>query len=109
MTNITGRALSIAVQSCKPVSPSISLQKMSADKKNAAKTRQYNKKQEKNLVCDEQLDYEVPQTDEGAEHWEYCSEESCGILTMLWLPKLLPKGFERQPFICGYCTAKKSR
>ena len=43
-------------------------QKMSADNTNAARTRQYNKKQEKNLVCDEQLDDEVPKTDEGDEH-----------------------------------------
>ena len=43
-------------------------QKMSADKTNAARTRQYNKKQEKNLVCDEQLDDEVPKIDEGDEH-----------------------------------------
>ena len=43
-------------------------QKMSAEKINATTTRQYNKKQEKILVCDKQLDDEVPKTDEGAEH-----------------------------------------
>ena len=36
--------------------------------KNVAKTGQYDKKQEKNVVCDEQLDYEVPKRVEGAEH-----------------------------------------
>ena len=46
-------------------------------------------------------------TGEGAEHWVYCSEKDCETLTMLWLPKLLPKRFERKPFICGYCTAEK--
>ena len=56
-------------------------QKTSADKTNAARTRQCTKKQEKNLVCDEQL--KVPKTDEGADHWVYCSEESCEILAML--------------------------
>ena len=30
-------------------------QKLAADKTNAAKSQQYNKNQEKNLVCDEQL------------------------------------------------------
>ena len=43
-------------------------QKLSIDKRNAARARQYNKKQEQNLVCDEQLDDEVPKTNEGAEH-----------------------------------------
>ena len=56
------------------------------------------------MVCHDQLDDELPKTDEDAEH----SEESCEILKMIWLPKSLPKGFERQPFICVYCTAKKS-
>ena len=74
---------------------------MTADKTNAARTRQYNKKQEKNLVCDEQLDDEGPNTDEGAEHSMYCSEKSCEKLTILWLPKLPPTWFERQPFLCG--------
>ena len=60
-----------------------------------------------NLVCDEQLNEEVPKTDEGAEHCVYCPEKGCGILTMLWLPKLLPQKFERQPFVCRYCTIKK--
>ena len=83
-------------------------QKITADKTNATRTRQYNKKQEKNLVCNEQQDDEVLKTD-GIENWVYCSEEVCEILTMLWLPKLLPKGLERQPFTCGFCTAKKSR
>ena len=70
-------------------------QKMSADKTNAARTRYYNKKQEKNLVCDKQLDDEVTKTDEGADHWVYYSEEGCEILAMLWLPQLLPKRYER--------------
>ena len=39
-------------------------EKLSTGKTNAARTRQNNKKQEKTLVCDEQLDDEVPKTDE---------------------------------------------
>ena len=43
-------------------------QEMSTDKTDAARTRQYNKKQEKNLVCDKHLEDEVPKTDEGFKH-----------------------------------------
>ena len=50
--------------------------KMSTDKTNAARTRQHNKKQEKVLACDEQLDDEVPKNDEGAER---------GVLLGGWL------------------------
>ena len=75
---------------------------MPRDHTNAARTRQCNKKQEKNLVYDEQLHYQVPKTDEGAEHWVYCSEEGCEKPITLWWPKILLKWFERQPFICGY-------
>ena len=82
---------------------------MTADKTNAARTRQNIKKQEKNLAYDEQLDDEVPKINEGAEHCVQCSEEGSEILTMLlWLPKLFLKGIVRQPFICGFCTAEKT-
>ena len=63
---------------------------MTANKTNAARTRQYNKKQ-KNLVCDEQLDGEISKTNKGAEQWVYCSEEGCEIHTMLWQPKITPE------------------
>ena len=53
------------------------------------------------------MDDEVPKTNERTEHWTYCSEKGCEILTMLWLPKLHTKAFERQPLICGYCSAKR--
>ena len=81
--------------------------KMYANQANGARTRQYFERQENNLVWDEQLDDEVLKTNEAAKHWVYASEEGCEILKMLWLPLLLPKGFERQPFTWGYCTAEK--
>ena len=37
----------------------------------------------------------------------YGLAEGCAIRTVFWLPKLLIKGFERQPIICGYCISKK--
>ena len=37
---------------------------MSTDKTNATRTRKHNRKQENTLVCDEQLDDAVPNTDE---------------------------------------------
>ena len=68
---------------------------MSADKIVAARTRKHNKKQEKNLICDEQMDYQVLKADEDAEHWVCCSEIGFEILAMLRLPKLLLKALER--------------
>ena len=43
-------------------------QEMSTDKTNAARTRQYNDKQEKHLVCDQHLEDDAPKTDEGFKH-----------------------------------------
>ena len=52
-------------------------QKLSADKTNTARTRQYNKKEAMNLVCDEQLDDEVPKTMKALNTGWYGSEEGC--------------------------------
>ena len=76
---------------------------MTADKTNVAKTGQYDKKQEKNVVCDEQLDYEVPKTDEGAEN---SGRRLCNNYNTL-VAKAIPKKLEIQPFICECCTAEK--
>ena len=79
---------------------------MIADKTNEAQTRQCNKKQERNLLCDQQGDDEVPKTYEVLNTGYTAGyTEGCEILTMLRLPKLLKKGFARQPFFCGH--AKK--
>ena len=81
---------------------------MTADKTNTARTWQFNNKQSKNLVCDQQLDDEVPITDKGAEHWIYCMKEGSENFTRLWLPKLTQKEVERQPpFADIDCTAKR--
>ena len=81
---------------------------MSAEKTNAARNWQNDKKQEKNMVCDEQQDDEVPKTDERAEHWVYCSEESCGNLQCFGCLHYHRKGLKDNCSFADVVLVKKS-
>ena len=45
--------------------------------------------------------------DDGSEHLIDCTSEKCVAAAKVWIPKRIPRGFLKRPFLCGYCCHER--